>query len=91
MVPLVGDVDSEYPPTIGSTVTADGSGWLLTAQYREPAQSSWQPSEMRFEAVPERVDTLVIGSEDPLPELYKRCACGNPAGGSGYDYWGASP
>lgn len=57
-----------YPPTVGAVVTVDGSGWLLTAQYRRSAQSSWEPSEMRFEPGPERADRVFIGSEDPLPE-----------------------
>lgn len=57
-----------YPPTVGLEVTADGAGWLLTAEYRESNAEPWKPSEMKIQTGPERVAIrALIGAEDPLP------------------------
>jgi len=57
-----------YPPTVGLDVTANGPGWLVTAEYRESATDTWKPSDMMIEPGLERVDIqAMIGAEDPLP------------------------
>lgn len=57
-----------FPPDIGSTVDVDGAEWELRAEYLEPGAPDWQPSDMILNRLPERVDRVSIGSEDPLPQ-----------------------
>ena len=57
-----------YPPTVGDTVTANGSAWQLRGEYRKSDSDPWLPSAMIIEPGIERVDIqAMIGSEDPLP------------------------
>lgn len=61
--------DGDYPPTVGLDITADGTSWQLSAEYRRSSTDPWQPSAMMIDPGYERVDTqATIGAEDPLPE-----------------------
>ena len=57
-----------YPPSVGTTVSVNGSSWRLDAQHQPPGEA-WTSSAMNFEpSVPEQVAVnAMIGAEDPLP------------------------
>ena len=60
-----------YPPTVGTTVDADGlPDWHLQGQHENPAESNiWHDSEMAFisKTINGAEIRMVLGAEDPLP------------------------
>lgn len=61
--------DGTYPPTIGTSVTADGAAWALIAEHRQNPSSPWSASDMMIDPGVDRVDIrATIGAEDPLPQ-----------------------
>ena len=57
-----------YPPTVGDSVTAEGTSWSVVAEYRKSDADSWKPSEMIFDPGLEKVEIrAIMGAEDPLP------------------------
>lgn len=60
-----------YPPTVGTTVDADGlPGWHLQGQHENPAEPNiWHDSEMASlsKTINGAEIHLVLGAEDPLP------------------------
>jgi len=61
--------DGTYPPTIGTSVTADGAAWVLVAEHRPSPSDPWTTSDMMMDTGIDRVDiSATIGAEDPLPQ-----------------------